>query len=421
MPGNRRGPRLGPARVPRAAVGCRRAQLSRPPLRARRRWLQASGRLAASGHGLRRHPRSSTPGWLVGRSRHHRAAGPRPDDSGRGAGGARHPRRRPGSAPAGPAPRGPSRPRTRRRGPAHARPRRRHPRLHRHLGCRPGRGSGRGPGGRADGGQSSGHRSRAAQLATADRHAAGDTLRNTARRGDSRGHAGRTIRPPVIGAGTPVVPGKEIGRPRAGAGGEDRRRLRPRWSRRASRPSSAVSTGSGRRSADRVHQRRIEPPAAADDDPRAAGAPSRPAGQRQPPPRRRRSGSRRRPPATGRDAVRGRNRTGPATWVHGCGNRGAPDRRPARASCDPPGPRQRAVLVATRRPCGPAPSRSIMPLAGPVSKASSSPSGADQGDVGDAAEVEHRDRRRAAPSSAPGRRDRPAPAARPARRPPRRP
>ncbi len=70
-----------------------------------------------------------------------------------------------------------------------------------------------------------------------------------------------------------------------------------------------------------------------------------------------------------------------------------------------PGPGRRPRRSA-RRFCA-CTSRSIMPLAGPVSKASSSPSAAHQGDVADAAEVQHRDRRGSARTSAPGRRDRP--------------
>ena len=59
---------------------------------------------------------------------------------------------------------------------------------------------------------------------------------------------------------------------------------------------------------------------------------------------------------------------------------------------------------------------SISALPGPVSQAIGSPA-VDEGDVGDAAEIEHRDRMRPRRDRAPARDERPAPAARPARRP----
>ena len=107
------------------------------------------------------------------------------------------------------------RPRPRRSHPAlhrcrrrpHPRAGRRHPRLHRQFSRRPGRGSGRGPRRRTDGGQPAGHGSGAAQLAPADRDPTDEPLRDAAGRGDRGGYEGRTIRPPVVGAGTPVVAG----------------------------------------------------------------------------------------------------------------------------------------------------------------------------------------------------------------------
>ena len=91
---------------------------------------------------------------------------------------------------------------------------------------------------------------------------------------------------------------------------------------------------------------------------------------------------------------------------------GCASSRASTAAIDPPRPRQRAVAVERARRCAARTQSSSGPLPGPVSNASSAPSGADPGHV-------RRRRRCSAPPAAsadraPARRDRPARAAPPA-------